>query len=37
MLVVNGKVRVREGKLIGVDLPVLQERHAAVATRLANL
>jgi 8-oxoguanine deaminase len=36
-LVVNGRICVRDGNLIGVDLPVLQERHAAAAKRLANL
>lgn len=37
ILVVNGRVCVREGKLTSVDLPVLQEKHAASARRLANL
>jgi 8-oxoguanine deaminase len=34
--VINGQVRVQEGRLVGVDLPPLIERHNAIALALAR-
>jgi cytosine/adenosine deaminase-related metal-dependent hydrolase len=34
--VINGRVRVRDGKLLGVDLPALVARHNAIARNLAR-
>jgi hypothetical protein len=34
--VINGQVRVQEGRLVGVDLPPLVERHNAIALALAR-
>ncbi|HWA88190.1 MAG TPA: 8-oxoguanine deaminase [Opitutus sp.] len=35
-LVVNGKVRVREGRLVGMELPALLEQHGEIARRIVN-
>ena len=35
-LVIDGVVRVTEGRLLGVDLPVLLERHAQIARRITG-
>ncbi|HVU25935.1 MAG TPA: 8-oxoguanine deaminase [Opitutus sp.] len=35
-LVVNGTVRVREGKLVGLELPALLERHGKIARRIVG-
>ncbi|HET9999382.1 MAG TPA: 8-oxoguanine deaminase [Ktedonobacteraceae bacterium] len=34
--VINGRVRVQDGQLLGVDLPVLIERHNAIAVALVR-
>jgi cytosine/adenosine deaminase-related metal-dependent hydrolase len=34
--VINGRVRVKEGRLVGVDLPPLVERHNAIARALVR-
>jgi cytosine/adenosine deaminase-related metal-dependent hydrolase len=34
--VINGQVRVQEGRLVGVDLPPVVERHNAIALTLAR-
>jgi cytosine/adenosine deaminase-related metal-dependent hydrolase len=34
--VINGRVRVREGRLVDLDLPPLVERHNAIARRLVD-
>jgi cytosine/adenosine deaminase-related metal-dependent hydrolase len=35
-VVVNGEVRVRDGQLTGVELPVLVERHNRLAAQLVD-
>ena len=35
-LIVNGSVRVKEGQVVGLELPVLLEQHGAIAKRLVN-
>jgi len=34
--VINGRMRVRDGRLLGVDLPPLIARHNAIARALAR-
>jgi len=35
-LVVNGKVRVREGRVVGLELPALLEKHGRIARRITG-
>jgi 8-oxoguanine deaminase len=35
-LIVNGSVRVKHGHVVGLELPVLLEKHGAIARRLVN-
>jgi 8-oxoguanine deaminase len=35
-LIVNGSVRVKEGQVVGLELPMLLEKHGAIAKRLVS-